>query len=436
MAVPNYKYSGVCYTATAEQTTFALTTSEGKSIGYLKKEHIKVRTSADSGNTWTGLSIDTDYVFADPATSIVLNVGAAADTLVDIQRQTPMDDDYIDFQAGSLLTAEELNTFDTWQLYIDQELDDGKANVDGLVPGAAVKQVTGAEPITVDNSNSQTPIVGIDETDSTDDSNALASDTRVMSEKAIDKAFKQYVGSEPVNGEKVGQLRIDNSDVFGKAYYWTGSAWVQLGSDGGPPGPPGPAPGLQNPPAEAINVPLNGDGTLGTATATVSQDPSTMDLKFLFGIPVGQRGPAGPAGEGVTYLGLIDATTAAEPAAPNNGDFYVNTASGSSSWSGLSTVTQNDRLIWNAGTSQWDVIAPPPVEGGLQPGDNVSELVNDAGYITAAEAPTPSLQAVLDEGNTSTTDLWIGSGGNNVVLKNNGTVEAKGFRIDLLTTLP
>ena len=104
MAVPNYKYSGVCYTATADQKTFALTTSQGESIGYLKQEHIKVRISADSGNTWTGLSIDTDYVFADPATSIVLNTGAAAGTLVDIRRQTPMEDDYIDFQAGSLLT--------------------------------------------------------------------------------------------------------------------------------------------------------------------------------------------------------------------------------------------------------------------------------------------------------------------------------------------
>ena len=140
MAVPNYKYSGVCYTATVDQTTFALTTSGGQSIGYLKQEHIKVRTSADSGNTWTGLSINTDYVFADPATSIVLNSGAAAGTLVDISRHTPMDDDYIDFQAGSLLTAAELNTFDTWQLYIDQELDDGKAGIDGTVPGEAVKQ--------------------------------------------------------------------------------------------------------------------------------------------------------------------------------------------------------------------------------------------------------------------------------------------------------
>ena len=129
MTTPSYAYSGVCYTATAGQTTFALTTDGGNSIGYLETSHIKVRTSADSGNTWTGLSINTDYVFGDPATSIVLNTGADAGTLVDIHRETPMDDDYIDFQAGSLLTANQLNTFDTWQLYIDQELADLVANL-------------------------------------------------------------------------------------------------------------------------------------------------------------------------------------------------------------------------------------------------------------------------------------------------------------------
>ena len=515
MAVPTYKYSGVCYTATASQTTFALTTSGGKSIGYLKQEHIKVRTSADSGNTWTGLSINTDYVFADPATSIVLNTGATAGTLVDIHRETPMDDDYIDFQAGSLLTAAELNLFDTWQLYIDQELEDGKASIDGTVPGAAVKSVTGVEPILVDNSNPQTPVVDIDQTDSTGDSNALTSDTRVMSEKAIDEAFKQYIGTAPTTGEKIGQLRIDPSGAIPNTFYWSGTAWVQIQTKGdqGDVGPIGPAPGLQTPPASASTVPLQGDGTLGTATANVEQDPTTKDLKFLFGIPqgltgpkgldgkdgqdgadstvpgpppglqsppatatsvgnnpdgstgtatanvtqngdgdlqfsfgipVGQRGPAGPQGDpgdGVNYKGAIDATTAAEPANPANGDFYVNTVDGTSSWTGLGTVTDGTRIIWNANTNQWDAYTPsystdlgyqqetsqgtitntngddavipladltyaglmapgdknklngvewgadvtPDLSNYLEKGDNISELTNDANYLKSGD---------------------------------------------------
>ena len=94
----------------------------------------------------------------------------------------------------------------------------------------------------------------------------------------------------------------------------------------------------------------------------------------------------------------------------------------------------------------------------MQPGDNVSELINDAGYLTAATAPTPALQAVLDKGNTSTTDLWIGDNGQTVKLLNTGAVEASGgfsgselqvtgtikgasveadaIRIDLMPTLP
>ena len=98
----------------------------------------------------------------------------------------------------------------------------------------------------------------------------------------------------------------------------------------------------------------------------------------------------------------------------------------------------------------------PNLSNYLEKGDNVSELTNDAGYITASDIPpaptAPTLQSVLDAGNTSDTDLWIGASGETVRLQNNGTIEASvklstpevaaeqvkaiSFRIDLLTTLP
>jgi hypothetical protein len=80
----------------------------------------------------------------------------------------------------------------------------------------------------------------------------------------------------------------------------------------------------------------------------------------------------------------------------------------------------------------------PNLDDYLQSGDNVSELTNDAGYLTSADLPPTSstLQEILDNGNTSTTELWIGTDGNNLVLRSNGTVEAKGFRVDLLPALP
>ena len=40
-----------------------------------------------------------------------------------------------------------------------------------------------------------------------------------------------------------------------------------------------------------------------------------------------------------------------------NGDFYVNTTAGTSSWTGLSTVGVNERLIYNGHTNEWDSYA-------------------------------------------------------------------------------
>lgn len=556
------------YTGDGTTSTFAV------SFPYLQRAHVEVKVAnvaqVDGTNyNWTS---DTQIQFV--AGSI-----PASGAKVRVQRDTPDNDQIVQWADGSYIIAEDLNESDLQWLYLLQELEDGKASIDGSTPGAAVKSVSGTAPITVDNTNAQTPIIGIDETTTSGDPNALTSDTRVMSEKAIDEAFKQYVGTNPTTGQKVGQIRIDNTGATASLFYWSGTAWVQVSSKGdkGDKGDPGPAPGLQDPAASAANVPLNADGSLGTATAMVEQDPTTKDLKFLFGIPVGQKGdtgdtgadstvpgpppglqspaaiannvpnqngavgqatatvaqdgsgdlkftfgipvgtpgPAGPPGEGVDYKGAIDATTAAEPSPKSNGDFYVNTTAGTSSWPGLSTVTQNDRLIYNGSTSQWDRYTPPPVSGVdlnyiasttggtvnnsagtnasipvagamgmaglmipgdktkldgiadgaeknpdlsnyLQKNDNVSELTNDANYITLADIPaatTPTLQAVLDEGNTSTTDLWVGDSGQTVKLLNTGKVEASvevkaatleatgdvkagAFRIDLLPTLP
>lgn len=128
MAPPTYVYSGNCYVATANQTTFPLTSSAGNAIPYLDKSHIKVRTSADEGGTWTSLVNGVDFTFANPATSIILTTPVAAGTWVDVQRQTPLSSIYIQFQAGSLLTSEQLNQAEQYSLYCDQEIADG--NVD------------------------------------------------------------------------------------------------------------------------------------------------------------------------------------------------------------------------------------------------------------------------------------------------------------------
>jgi hypothetical protein len=256
---------------------------------------------------------------------------------------------------------------------------------------------------------------------------------------------------------------------------------------------------LQDPAALAYAIGVNPDGTVNTPEATVVQN-GNGDLQFSFGIPTGQtgakgeKGDQGDTGQAVSYKGPIDATTAAEPANPANGDFYVNTVDGTSSWTGLSDVIDGTRIIWNGTTNKWDAYDPtyaadlgytaaadkgtitntngsdaelplvtpsnaglmsptehtklanieagaqvnPDLSTYLQSGDNVSELTNDAGYITSADVPASpvtsvnsltgdvelGLQEVLDQGNASTTNLWIGDSGQTVKLLNTGTVEA------------
>ena len=121
-----------------------------------------------------------------------------------------MDQNWVDYQAGNLLTAGQLNEFETWQLYVDQEISDAVL----LVDGATIRTVMGEAPITIDASNTKNLIISIDETQSFDDPNLLISDTAVMSEKAIDAAFGQIVGTgdnfpPPGYQGKVGKIKID-----------------------------------------------------------------------------------------------------------------------------------------------------------------------------------------------------------------------------------
>ena len=526
---PSFTYSGVVYVGNGSTTEFALTSSAGYAIGYLLPEHISVSTSDDDGASWITLNTPADYSFSTQGTRVVLTVAPVVDTWVRIKRTTPMDENWVDYQSGNLLTAGQLNEFESWQLYIDQELEDGKANIDGTVPGEAVKQVTGTAPITVDNTNNQIPVVGIDETDSTGDPDSLTSDTRVMSEKAIDDAFKQYVGSGPATTSKTGQIRIDDTGPTPVPFYWNGAAWVEMPVKGDQ-GPIGPAPGLQDPAATATTIGNKPDGSPGDATALVSQDPATKDIKFSFGIPAGEQGPVGPesttpgpppglqdpatvvnnvpnkgdgsvgdatvaitqdvggdlqfafgvpvgeqgiqgppgpqgdAGTGVTYKGPIDATTASPPADPSPGDFYMNTVDGSTTWPGLGgTVSENERIIWNDDTGQWDGFKPAAAErvdlsyaasatdgtilntGGadatlpvasssnaglmspaehnkligiqdgaqvnpdlsnyIQQADNNSLLTNDSGFITAADIPV--VDYPVDSVNGKTGDVTL-----------------------------
>ena len=425
MATKTYKYSGNVYEPTTATTTFALTSSAGNSIEYLEKEYIHVYRSTDSGATYTELDRPDDWDFSDDGRSVVVSSFTPnSGDFIKVQRITPFLEKYTTFAQSSLLTSEQLNDGEEFSMYVDQEIADGVAFTNDVAALLTEAEAT-ADPTDPDWSGDQLiPTVG-----------------------AVERVFKQVVGPGadfPGDGNKakLGQLRIDNTGAEPSLFYWDADAatpaWVQIRVDGTP-GPPGPA--------ATVDVdPNTVTGDAGT-NASVVNTGTTSAAVFQFTIPrgdQGERGPEGPEGQrgpqgqGVNYLGGIDPTQPnSEPSNPANGDFYVSTASGATTWTGLSVVADGTRLIWNAQTSQWDaytpvgntdlVWIPAPAQGtifnsvgtdavvtlvdstnaglmspgqkgeldtALQPGDNISELNNDAGFITAGDVPATGVTSV------------------------------------------
>ena len=347
-----------------------------------------------------------------------IKVGTAptAAQQIEVVRDTPEDQQIVDWKDGSYIVASDLNTSDKQWLYGIQELEDQIDAIDGGTSGPAVKEITGTAPITVDSTDPQKPGISVDTINKADavkdpTNPSWDTDDKLATPAAIDRIYSQIVGDGagfPGSGNKakLGQLRIDNTGSLPKMYFWdTGStSWVEVKNKGDK-GDPGPPPGLQSPAASASNVPLNMDGSLGTATATVSQD-SGKDLKFDFGIPVGQKGQKGDkgdkgeAGQGVSYKGQINAITAPEPTGPKGGDFYLSTTAGSSSWAG--TVRIGTRIIFNGDSLDWDTFNPEASQ---------------------------TLQEVCDLDNFTTTDVEIGNTDSDprIALKgSDGSITAKG----------
>ena len=467
-------YATDTFTGDGSTVEFTLT------FDYIERDHVEVTRIVTATKARTTLSViqtgtpTGDQYIWETDTKIKVGTAPTSAQELTIVRDTPEDEQIVEWADGSYIVATDLNTADQQFLYGIQELEDKVEALDGgSTGGAAVKGVTGTAPITVDNTDPQNPIIGsdavttvtgvspisVDLTDpqkpeisssavtavtgttpvSIDSSNpqqpdvsvdaitkaqaesdptnpSWDTDDKLASAGAIDRVFKQVVGNGagfPGSGNKAkdGQLRVDNTGLEPELYYWDASlgspAWVEIQTEGpqgpkgdtGSTGPAGPAPGLQSPAATATSVSLNSDGTVGTPTVSVTKD-SSDDLKFDFGIPIGQRGPKGDTGSGVTYKGLIDAVTAAEPTSPDNGDFYVSSAAGTSSWAG--TVLIGSRIVYNGGTSSWDTYDP---------------------------VASQTLQQVTDLDNFTTTDIAIGNtaAAPKIELKNDGTAIFNGL---------
>ena len=82
------------------------------------------------------------------------------------------------------------------------------------------------------------------------------------------------------------------------------------------------------------------------------------------------------------------------------------------------TDAPSDGNIYGRKDEGWEEV----LSGGLQPGDNISELLNDSGYLTASDV-NPDLQQVSDNGNSTTRSLASENNlGNGVRLNPNGEI--------------
>lgn len=404
-------------------------------FSFISRDHVGVKSINKASGAETALTVITTGVPTgneyrwENDTRIKVGTAPLSTQQIKIERDTPEDQQLVPWTDGSYLLSEDLNTSDLQWLYGLQELEDQITELNGSGAGAAVKGVTGVSPVQVNQADQQNPVVSVDQLDSTANPNtALTSDTDLLSAKAVDAFYSQIVGSGagyPAGSVgKDGKLRIDPSGPTPNLYYWNqaSTSWVQLPTKGdtGSPGPDGPAPGLQSPAADANNVQLKGDGTLGDATATVAQD-ANGDLKFSFGVPVGATGATGATGE-TGSGGTVDAgsaTSLAYDAAPT----VNNSGSTTAAVFNFGIPKGMPQKVGIAGVPPTSIAGSPVKPGDLWLDDNTLQLYvyykdpsGDEYWVSVSRMGEQGPAATVAVGVTTT-----GSPGTNASVVNNGT---------------
>ena len=209
-----------------------------------------------------------------------ITVGTAPTTSeqLEIIRETPETFRIIQWNDGSYIVADDLNTSDTQWLYLIQENTDRIDTLEGVTGGA-----TGA----------------ITEAEATADptSPAWSGDLNLASAGAIERVYSTIVGdgtSYPGTGNlgKDGKIRIKTSSSVPELYYWSAKTktWVQIGTkgDAGPQGQKGDAAT-----ADAGTTITLAEGS----SATVVNSGTISAAVFDFGIPKGGKGDKGDKGD-------------------------------------------------------------------------------------------------------------------------------------------
>jgi len=122
-------YSSRTYTPGSSTTTFALTTSGGSPIGYIRESDIEVKVNGSVQATNTYSFSGTKTVEQPSGGNIVLNSGVTGTVI--LQRTTAFQDATVVYTAGSTLTSDDLNNADNQIRFSLQEFSDDYSSLLG-----------------------------------------------------------------------------------------------------------------------------------------------------------------------------------------------------------------------------------------------------------------------------------------------------------------
>ena len=286
------------------------------SFDYLLREHVKVYLDDAEVTEGTGAS---EWQW-DGDKKILMGTAPTVGQTLTIRRETPEDKQQVQWNDGSYLVAEDLNTSDLQWLYLIQEHHD-----------MLMRIVWGLEPIPGPglpddlysfwnrlarnkDSNKGTADEKAQTIDKTDQLKGDAvpgsvqngEDAYVLTLGAISERLDLVKGdgsSYPGTGNtgQLGKLRVNSSN---KLFFWDQTlatpAWVEI--IGGSAGPPG----------AAATIAVGTTTTLDAGNpATVSNSGTSSAAVFDFGIPKGPKGDPGTAGAGATVAAGTTTTLAA-----------------------------------------------------------------------------------------------------------------------------
>lgn len=134
----------------------------------------------------------------------------------------------------------------------------------------------------------------------------------------------------------------------------------------------------------------------------ISEDLNDSDKQWLYNIQELSDLFSGLSSEAIKYRGTIDLTVDAAPANPSNGDFYINSGSGTvlASWTGLGgdSVTGSEQVIYNSSLGEWELLKTPASQKGVLEVTGTAPIQVDN---TDAQRPVVSVDAA------TTTDAGV-----------------------------